>query len=356
MKVIFVLHSHRAGGAERHLVQLMQGLAALGVECIYAGPLDGWLGEQLQAAGFRCEHIPYHGRYDLLSLMRLVRLIRREKADLVHGHLTRGAFYAGWAARLASVPNVATAHSTNAGKHFGNAGRIIAVSDAVGRFLAGCGYPREVLRTVHHGVPDYAAQPRPPRDALRASLGLDDAPVLAMVARFLPAKGHDIALRALASLSDRRWTLVLAGALDTREAKEMQLLAAQLGIESRVRFVGHRDDVASIYGCADILLAPSRREALSLTLLEAAAFALPIVATDVGGIGEAVANGETGLLVTSENPAELAHAISRLLDDPALRIRMGKAGRQRYEQQFSVETMAQATLAVYRELAQKGNA
>lgn len=351
MKVIFVLHSHRAGGAERHLLQLMQGLSALGVECIYAGPLDGWLGEQLIAAGFRCEHVPYHGRYDLLSLLRLVRLIRREKADLVHGHLTRGAFYAGWAGRLAAVPNVATAHSTNAGKHFGRAGRIIAVSDAVGRFLAGCGYPRAILRTVHHGVPDYAAQPRLPRDVLRARLQLDDAPVLAMVARFLPAKGHDIALRALARLSERRWTLVLAGALDTRGAEEMQQLAAQLGIAARVRFVGHSDDVASIYGCADILLAPSRREALSLTLLEAAAFALPIVATDVGGIGEAVANGETGLLVPSENPAELAVAIGSLLDDAALRLRMGQAGRRRYEQLFSLETMAQATLAVYRELA-----
>ena len=73
---------------------------------------------------------------------------------------------------------------------------------------------------------------------------------------------------------------------DTRWAEEMKLLAAQLGIEARVRLVGHRDDVASIYACADILLAPSRREALSLTLLEAAAFAMPIAATDVGGIGE----------------------------------------------------------------------
>lgn len=356
MKVIFVLHSHRAGGAERHLLQLMQGLAAQGVECIFAGPLDGWLGERLQAAGFRCEHIPYHGRYDLLSLVRLVRLIRREKADLVHGHLTRGAFYAGWAARLAAVPNVATAHSTNAGKHFGRADRIIAVSDAVGRFLAECGYPHKILRTVHHGVPDYAAQPLPSRAALRASLQLDDAPVLAMVARFLPAKGHDIALRALAMLNERSWTLVLAGALDTREAKQMQLLAEQLGIAARVRFAGHRDDVASIYGCADILLAPSRREALSLTLLEAAAFALPIVATDVGGIGEAVADGETGLLVPTENPAALAQAIGTLLDDAVLRKSMGEAGRRRYEQLFSVATMVQATLAVYRELVQRKSA
>lgn len=356
MKVIFVLHSHHAGGAERHLLQLMQGLSAYGVDCIFAGPLDGWLGEQFIAAGFRCEHVAYHGRYDFVSLVRLVRLIRREKADLVHGHLTRGAFYAGWAARLAVVPNVATAHSTNAGKHFGRADRIIAVSDAVSRFLAVCGYPRARLRTVHHGVPDYAAQPRASRDTLRASLQLDDAPVLAMVARFVPAKGHDIALRALAALKDRRWTLVLAGAVDPPWAEDMRRLATQLGIESRVRFLGHRDDVANIYTCADILLAPSRREALSLTLLEAAAFAIPIVATDVGGIGEAVADGKTGLLVPSENPVELARAIGTMLDDVDLRLSMGKVARQRYEKQFSVETMAQATLAVYREIVERDKA
>lgn len=353
MKIIFVLHSHHSGGAERHLLQLMQGLSASGVDCIYAGPLDSWLGEQLVAAKFRCEHVPYHGFYDVMSLVRLIRLIHREKPDLIHGHLTRGAYYAGWASRLTSVPNVATAHSTNAGKHFGKAGRIIAVSEAVRRYLAECGYPAEILRTVLHGVPDYASQPRQPQDQLRASLQLDDAPVFAMVARFQRAKGQDIALRALATLKDRRWTLVLAGALDTSWAADMKQLAAELGIAERVRFVGHRDDVANIYSVTDILLAPSRREALSLTLLEASAFGKPIVATDVGGIGEAVAHGETGLLVSPDNPAELAAAIATLLDDPDTLEKMKKAARQRYEQWFSLDAMVQTTNTVYRELVEE---
>ena len=354
MKVIFVLHSHKAGGAERHLLQLMQGLAGKGVECIYAGPLQGWLGEQLQKNDFRCEQISFTGFYDLASLIKLVRLIRRKKADLVHGHLTRGAYYAGWAARFAGVPNVATAHSTNAGKWFGRATRIIAVSDAVARFLVSCGYPQQKIRTVHHGVPDYAALPRTPRDAMRVELGLDDAPALAMVARFMHAKGQDIALRALAQLTDRRWTLVLAGSLDTAFAKEVQALAIELGIAERIRFTGHRDDVNNIYGCADMLLAPSRREALSLTLLEAAAFGLPIVASDVGGIGEAVANGETGLLAPPENPAALAQAIATLLDNADLRMKMGQAGRRRYEALFALDSMTRGTLAVYEETIEAG--
>lgn len=350
MKIIYVLHSHKVGGAERHLLQLMQSMSLKGAECIYAGPMDGWLGEQVLGLGFRHEHIPYHGFFDLASLVRLIRMIRREKADLVHGHLTRGAFYAGWAGRLTSLPVVATAHSTNAGKHFGRCDRIIAVADAVNRYLSSCGYPRNILRTVHNGVPDYSARLSLESVDLISNLNLDDVPVLAMVARFVSAKGHDLALRALASLRDRPWVLLLAGATDTDWADDMKQLAAQLGIENRVHFLGHFDDVTSIYACTDILLAPSRREALSLTLLEAASFRIPIVATNVGGNGEAVINGKTGLLVHPENPADLAKAICRLLDNADMRLEMGKAGRQRYEELFSVETMEESIMDVYQEL------
>lgn len=358
MKIIFVLHSHGAGGAERHLLQLMQGLSASGIECIYAGPLDGWLGQQLQTAGFRCNHISFTGFLDLLSMLRLVRLIRYERADIVHGHLTRGAYYSGLAAKFSRTVNVATAHSTNAGKWFGRAKRIIAVSDAVNRFLVACGYPQNKIRTVHHGVPDYASLSRLSRETMHAELKLNKelntAPVLAMVARFMPAKGHDVALRALASIKQKDWTLVLAGSLETPYAKEMQALADQLGIADRIRFIGHRDDVHNIYGSIDILLAPSRREALSLTLLEAAAFSLPIVATDVGGIGEAVADGETGLLVPTEDPAALAHAIGTLLDNTDLRHQMGRNARQRYEQFFTLQGMTDRTIAVYNDALSAG--
>ncbi|RJX31962.1 MAG: glycosyltransferase family 1 protein [Oxalobacter sp.] len=349
MKVIFVLHSHKAGGAERHLLQLMQGTSRNGVECIYAGPSDGWLGEQAARLGFRCAHIPYHGFFDILSLVRLSLLVRREKADLVHGHLTRGAFYAGWAGQLTKTPVVATAHSTNAGKHFGKAKRIIAVSDAVKTFLLSRGYAPDIVRTVHHGVPDYAQNAMPLPEEYLGTLHLNDGPTLVMVARFVKDKGHDIALQALAKLRDRPWNLLLAGAADNMWANEMKRLASQLGIQNRVHFIGHRDDVPNVYASADMLLAPSRREALSLTLLEAAAFCLPIVATDVGGIGEAVENGKTGLLTSSENYEELAESIARLLDSPALRKKMGDAGRHRYEKFFSLDRMAKSTIAIYQE-------
>jgi glycosyltransferase involved in cell wall biosynthesis len=351
MKIIFVLHSHKAGGAERHLFQLMSGLAASGIECIFAGPLDSWLGEQLRAAGFQCEHIPYHGIYDVVSLLRLVRLIRREKAELVHGHLTRGALYAGWAGKLAGVPNVATAHSTNAGKHFGRATRIIAVSAAVARFLEECGYPKAQMSTVHHGVPDYTNQDHDnPISEAHPWPRHSDVPTISMVARMERAKGHDIALLALAKIKHLKWNFVLAGSTETSWAKEIKVLANQLGIDQRIHFMGHVENVATVYANSDLLIAPSRREALSLTLLEAASFGLPIVATDVGGISEAVKNKDTGILVPSEDPAALAKAIESLLNNIELRLNMGAKARQRYEEFFSSHTMINKTIAVYREL------
>ena len=220
MKIVTVLRSLKSGGAERHALQLMKGLRARGHEALYAGPMKGWLGQQLRAEGFGGIDLPLSGLYDLPSVVRLALYARRVGADLIHGHLTRGAWYAGLAARLAGLPNVATAHSDNAGKHFGRADRIIAVSQAVADFLVREGYDAARIRMVHHGIPDLAARlPAGTREASRRSLGLNaDEPAVLMAARIVPAKGHDTALRALARLTDQPWTLLVAG--DQRAVRE----------------------------------------------------------------------------------------------------------------------------------------
>ncbi|MBL8459143.1 MAG: glycosyltransferase, partial [Zoogloea sp.] len=271
MKILTILRSMKSGGAERHALQLMRGLRTRGHECLYAGPMAGWLGQQLRADGFDGINLPLLGLYDLPSLVRLALYARRQRVDLLHGHLTRGAWYTGFAARLAGLPNVATAHADNAGKHFGRADRIIAVSGAVADFLGRQGYDPARIRMVHHGIADIAARlPADARQTTRHGLGLaDDEPCLLMAARIVPAKGHDTALHALARLRERRWTLLLAGDHHGDLGPQMQTLARELGIAERVRFLGLREDVPALLAASDLLLAPSRREALSLTLLEA---------------------------------------------------------------------------------------
>lgn len=351
MKVVIVLRSLKSGGAERHALQLMKGLRARGHEALYAGPLKGWLGQQLRAEGFDGIDLPLIGLYDLPSIVRLALYARRVGADLIHGHLTRGAWYAGLAAKLAGLPNVATAHSDNAGKHFGRADRIIAVSQAVADFLVRQGYDAARIRMVHHGIADIAARlPAGTRETTRRSLGLAaDEPCLLMAARIVPAKGHDTALRALACLVDKPWTLLVAGDHHGDLGPQMQALAQELGIAGRVRFLGLREDVPALMAASDLLLAPSRREALSLTLLEASACGLPIVATRVGGIGEVVEEGASGFLVAPDDPPALAAALAPLLTDSALRARCGARARQRFEAGFLEDAMFDKTVAVYRE-------
>jgi hypothetical protein len=141
--VLFVFHSHICGGIERHLLTSMQGLSARGYRIAFAGPADSWLMDQVRAQHLSGYHLPMHGMLDLWSILRLATLVRRVGADLIHSHATRGARYARFAGALTGAPVVSTAHSTDAGKHFGGANRIIAVSHAVADFLAARGYDRE---------------------------------------------------------------------------------------------------------------------------------------------------------------------------------------------------------------------
>lgn len=358
MRIVQVLHSHKSGGAERHTRQLMLGLRDRGHDVHYAGPTDGWLGRQLSQDGFACCHLGLHGLLDLPSIVRLARYARGVGADLLHGHLTRGAWYAGWAARWARMPNVATAHSDNAGKHFGRADRIIAVSQAVADFLCQTGYAAHRIRTVHHGIADIARELNASaRETTRSALGLPDGtPVILMAARIVSAKGHDTALHALARLTQLPWTLLLAGDHHGDLGPATQQLVKTLGLEERVHFLGLREDVPALMAASDLLLAPSRREALSLTLLEACAASLPIVASAVGGIAEVVQDGISGRLVPADDAAALAAVLEPLLTNADLRRQMGQEARQRFESHFQEHTMFAKTESVYREVIASKNA
>jgi glycosyltransferase involved in cell wall biosynthesis len=243
------------------------------------------------------------------------------------------------------TPVVSTAHSTNAGKHFGGADQIIAVSKAVADFLEARGYDRERILVVHNGVPDIRVIPT--ARSLRQKLGVPpDSPLIGLVGRFICDKGQDIAIEALSRLSVPAH-LALIGDPATPWGRDMRLRSQSAPGRDRIHFVGFRDDAREQLADLDLLVAPSRREALSLTLIEAAAAGVPVVASRVGGIPEVVLDGQTGILVAPEDPTGLARAIESLITDPALRMRLGQAARRRYEDHFSLQPMLDATEEVY---------
>jgi len=172
-------------------------------------------------------------------------------------------------------------------------------------------------------------------------------PIVGAVTRLSPEKGVDVALRALATVPET--TFVVVG--DGGRRSELEQLARELGVEARTRFLGYQTEPQDYLAGMDVVVQASRRDAMGLSILEAMAAGLPVVATDVGSTNEAVADGVTGFLVPPDDATALADRLRQLVDDAELRTRMGKAARARYEEHFTAARYARAYEALYDELA-----
>jgi Glycosyltransferase len=347
LRIVQVLHSHGYGGAEQHALALMKGLRERGHEVLYAGPSDSWLAGRCAEAGIDHEHLAMVGMYDVVSWLRLRRLVARWRADIVHGHLLRGARYAGWACGRAAA--VGTAHATTARKHMQDCRELIAVAEAVRRTLVDAGYDARRITVIHNGVAD---QPGGDRAALRRELGIgEDEFAVFNAGRFIPDKGQHLLVEAIGQVPGAR--LYLAGDPATDYGRGVQEAARG---RAEVTFLGYRGDVRRLLPAFDAYASSSYREAFPLSLVEAACAGLPIVATDVGGVAEIVRDGQTGVLVPPGNAQALAAALARLAREPARAQALGRQARQLYAGQFTLEHMVTLTEAVYRRALQGGGA
>jgi glycosyltransferase involved in cell wall biosynthesis len=344
-----VAHVHRMrgiGGSERHLLALLPALAERGLDVVFVGLDDPAFDREpfYRALGVPAVRLAAPRDLDPLLLARLVRAL---DADLVHTHLVHADVYGGVAAALRRQRLVSTKHNDDpfrAGpfRHVERAlarraERVIAITGALARFqVERVGLPAAKVTTIHYGLDE------PP--AAWGENGPDpvpaDATVLLAVARLVPQKGLDVALRALAQLPDA-WLVVLG---EGPERARLEALARELGVAERVHLPGREPDVSAWLRRADVLVHPARWEGFGLALLEAMLCSLPVVASRVSSIPEIVVDGETGLLVPPDDPDALAAAVREVLRKPA---RYGAAGLARAREEFSVARMAERTLAVY---------
>lgn len=322
----------------------MQGLRGRGLTCIYAGPKSGWLAKAIQSEGFEFFPLAMRGTYDIVSMARLAWFLKVRGVSIIHGHLARGAFYAGIAARLMGRTCVASVHATTASRHYRWSNHLVAVSQAVVKSLLEQGYEEAKISRIYLGVEDAAA----PLLAIARETKETDCPVVfGMAARFLIDKGHDVAVTALAKLKHLNWRLRLAGDPNNAWGRSVASLARELGVIDRVEFLGHCNDMSVFFKSLDVIVAPSRREALSLTLIEAAMHGLPVVASRVGGIPEVVIHGQTGFLVDPDDTQGFAGALHELGSSKELRHRFGDQARVKYLQSFTREAMLDSMTAFY---------
>lgn len=207
-------------------------------------------------------------------------------------------------------------------------------ADEIARFI---GVPRSSLRVIRNGVAEVSAG---------TARGGTARPVIGSIGRLDRQKGYDVLVRALPDLPGA--TVVIVGAGE--EQARLEALAAELGVSDRLELAGWSDDARSRLGTFDVFVLPSRFEGLPLVILEAMLAGLPVVATDVGSVSEAVIDRSTGLLVPSGDPAALARALESLLGDAVLRDELGARGRIRARELFYAEGMAERYETLYDEV------
>ena len=378
-KILFLIDTLGAGGAERSLAEMLPYFQRAGIipSVIYLRETQEGVQRHVEEWGFRTRRLPKG------SLLRQAAALRKridlECPALIHATLLRanligrlGAAGTGvpvlssivntsygparlqnpqiklWKLRLVQAADALTAHLLTAHFH----AITEAVKEAAVRDLR---IAPERITVVERGRdPERLGRPSAERRRqARRRLGLDDEDeVLLNVGRQDYQKGQCYALEAVAHLMEPRPRLkLLVAGRAGRATPALQRLATQMGLGERVRFLGHRSDIPDLLAAADLFVFPSLFEGLGGACIEAMATGLPVVCSDIPALQEVVGGEGGGLLVEPANAAALAQATGALLDDPERAAAMGRRGRERFEERFTLQRSAERMVELFRHVA-----
>jgi glycosyltransferase involved in cell wall biosynthesis len=355
MKILHVETGRHLYGGPQQVVWLLRGLGERAVDnvlvCVPSSDVD----RSARAAGLEVFNVPCAGDLDLSFAWWLGQVVRWHAPDLVHCHSRRGAdLMGGLAARLTGVPAILSRRVDHpepailAAFRYRPFRQVIAISESVAASLRESGLDARRITVIRSAVDHRGFGNGVDAVDFRRRFGLDpEALVIAAAGQLIPRKGHRYLLEAMAGLVRSHPKLVLLVFGQGELAAELEEQAGQLELGEHVQFVGFREDLDDYLGAADLLVHPALREGLGVAMLKAQAAGVPVVAFDVAGSREAVAHDRSGILVPPKDVRGLGQAISRLLDDPVLRRRLGEAARERMRSEFSIEAMVDQHLQVY---------
>lgn len=372
--VVTVLTRMIVGGPSKHVTMVSTRMGDLsGVLLIgRPGPHEGSLAEEAREAGATVITVPGLRRDvapfdDLRALVWMYLYFRRVSPLVVSTHTAKAGLLGRTAAALAGVPvRIHTFHGHVLRGYFSAlptaalrlmervlaaiSARLIAVSPEIASDLSSMGIGRDKTVVIRLGF-DLETIARGSPGRLRSTMGIArDVPLVGIVARLAPVKDHGLFLASAKLILARRGTARFAIVGDGELRDRLREEAARLGVAESVYFTGWRHDLPDVYADLDVVVSSSLEEGTPVAMIEASAAGRPVVSTDVGGVRDVVVDGVTGILVHDRDPANLAAAIERLLEDPTGAREMGAAGRKLVLSRYRVDDLVAATGTLYRTL------
>lgn len=365
--VLHLIDTTGPGGAESVYVDIASGLDPARFKSIVTTDTPdsrdrthegisarGWLFDTLTARGVTPVIAPTTRAFDAAFLMRLARICRAQRVDVIHSHLLTSSVYASVIGRLLRIPVVSTFHgvmdvSTPTRQtriKIGLLNRLVSRAVFVSEYLrlelaSSVGLRGQSSSVIHNGIDTTRFQPGP-HSRLRERLGVSRAHTLiGAVGNVRPAKAYDVLLASAAEMlrAGILFHIVIAGDGEGELWETLMRQRAELRLEEHVSFVGFQHDVPDFLTGLDVYVLPSTTEGFSLAVVEAMACGLAIVGTRSGGPQEIIRDNESGLLVATSDAADLARALTRVAIDLPLRNRLGATARERAVSAFSTGTM-----------------
>jgi glycosyltransferase involved in cell wall biosynthesis len=372
MKVAHLIDTLAWGGAQKLLVDFGNAAVPRGVEVLVIvlrktkGPTPYSL--RLEKAGVRVRFLSIATLFDMFAIPQLLEILREERVDILHTHLSHANILGGIAGRLAGIPVVATLHNVRLPSTPNSSVRSIVERIvlrfltrkliAVGNIVADTHravFRQDKLYTIPNPVYKLTQLSPAERNKLRQEISGDSFQTIVLaIGRLIPRKGYAELLSAFAKVRVRHpdAILVIAGDGDWRETYEEQ--ARSLALNGSVRFLGFREDITSLLWAADLYVNSSHWEGLSVAMLEAMSAGVPVLATSVGDAPYLLAEGR-GVLVPPGDIEAFATEFSHLLGNAeALKV-LGERGRAYVEENYSVDIWLDALLEVYTSLMGKSS-
>jgi len=358
-----ILHTEASvgfGGQEIRIVAEARWLLDHGWRALIAGQPGSPLLEESERLGVPAVAVRMRRALDVSALLALRRLITQRGVALVHTHSSIDSWLGGVAARSCHRPVVRSRHVTIAIPRrralvYRLADRVISSGEAAARVVAAAGVPAARIVPIPPGVDLARFHPAVSGAGVRAELGLHAAPLVGLVANIRGSKGHDVFLDAAGAVLAREPAARFLIVGDGIGFDDVRRRVGALGLDAAVRMTGFRRDVPEVMAALDVLVLPSiRSEAASQVIPQALAVGTPVVATDVGGSGELVRDGDTGRLVPPGDAPALARAILDCLADRGAARAMARRGQALVRERHSLDAVMTRTSAVYRALLPGG--